>query len=119
MKRAEVRRWVSGGLVAAGLAVLAAGGTALATPGSGVQSTLFAVGTFDAFTAKSESDGHEVEVRTKGLTDVHILENRIAPGGTFGWHSHPGPSIVVVKAGVLTLYLADDPACTPHPYGVG
>jgi hypothetical protein len=30
-------------------------------------------------------------VKTKGATDVHILENVIHPGGTFGWHSHPGP----------------------------
>ena len=41
-----------------------------------------------------------------------MLENRIAPGGSFGWHSHPGPSFVVVKTGALTLYRADDPSCT-------
>jgi quercetin dioxygenase-like cupin family protein len=50
---------------------------------------------------------------------VHILENRIAPGGNFGWHSHPGPSIVVVKSGALTLYRADDLSCTPHVIAAG
>ena len=39
-----------------------------------------------------------------------MLENTIAPGGSFGWHSHPGPSLVIVKTGALTLYRADD--CT-------
>ena len=34
-------------------------------------------------------------------------------------HSHPGPSIVVVKAGALTLYRGDDPDCTPHVIAAG
>jgi quercetin dioxygenase-like cupin family protein len=108
-------------VVFVGLAVFVLAQTALATPGSGVQSTLFAVGTFEAFEAKTETDTNAVELRTTGVTDVHILENRIAPGGTFGWHSHPGPSIVVVKSGALTLYRADDPACTSQvvPAGSG
>lgn len=114
-----VRKLVSATLVCAGLAVLVVAGTVMATPGSGVQSTVFAVGAFDEFEAKTETDTHGVELKTKGVTDVHILENRIVPGGTFGWHSHPGPSIVVVKSGALTLYRADDPACTAHVFAVG
>ena len=57
-----------------------------------------------------------------GLNTVirgNYLRNNIAPGGTFGWHSHPGPSIVVVQSGALTLYHADDPSCTPHVYAAG
>ena len=118
-KLVGMKKLVGATLVCAGLAVLVIAQPALATPGAGVQSTVFAVGTFDAFEAKTETDTFEVELRTKGLTDVHILENRIAPGGTFGWHSHPGPSIVVVKSGALTLYRADDPACTPQVFAAG
>lgn len=102
-----------------GIAVLAIAATALATPGSGVTSTVFAVGTFQELEAKTLSSDWQARISTKGATDVHILENRIAPGGTFGWHSHPGPSIVVVKSGELTLYRGDDPTCTPQRYGVG
>jgi quercetin dioxygenase-like cupin family protein len=50
-----------------------------------------------------------------------VLQNTIAPGGTFGWHRHPGPSLVIVKSGTATFYLASDPTCTPHvvPAGSG
>ena len=91
-----------------------------ATPGNGVTSTLFAVGRFDDIDAKAltdidptaDTDFWQARINTKGSSDLYILENRIAPGGTFGWHSHPGPSLVVVKSGALTLYRADDPSCT-------
>ena len=108
-----------GGAFLTGLAVLAIAATALATSITGVTSTLFAVGTFDGIHAKTLSSHWQARIDTKGATDVHILENRIVPGGTFGWHSHPGPSIVGVKSGVLTLYEGDDPSCTPHAFAAG
>jgi quercetin dioxygenase-like cupin family protein len=116
-----MKKLVIGAASLGALAVLVIAATALATPGAGVTSTLFAVGKFDQLQAKTVSKGWQARIKTKGLTDVHILENKIAPGGTFGWHSHPGPSIVVVKTGALTLYHGDDPACTPHlvPAGSG
>ena len=43
----------------------------------------------------------------------------VVPGGTSGWHTHPGPSIVVVKSGTATLYDGDDPTCTPQVYEAG
>jgi quercetin dioxygenase-like cupin family protein len=52
----------------------------------------------------------EVELRTKG--PIEVAQQRIValPGATFGWHSHPGPTIVTVLSGTLTLYHATD--CT-------
>ncbi|HEV8471031.1 MAG TPA: cupin domain-containing protein [Candidatus Limnocylindria bacterium] len=94
-------------------AVAAYGGTVLATPVHGVTSTTLAVGQFDEISAKTLSSSWQARINTKGESDVWILENRIAPGGSFGWHSHPGPSLVTVKTGALTLYRADDPTCTP------
>lgn len=115
-----MKKLVGRTVVFVALAVLVIAPAALATPGSGVESAVFAVGTFnDGIEAKSETDTHEVELRATGATEVHILQNTIAPGGTFGWHSHPGPSIVVVASGALTLYHADDPACTPHVFEEG
>jgi len=51
-------------------------------------------------------------------TDVHIVENVIHPGGTFGWHSHPGPSLVIVKSGTLSVYHGHD-CSTPENFGPG
>jgi len=95
-------------------AMAAYGGTVLATNASGVTSTLFAVGHFDEIQAKTLSSSWQARISTKGESDLYVLENRIAPGGTFGWHSHPGPSLVIVKTGALTLYRADDPNCAPE-----
>ena len=91
-----------------------------ATPGTGFTSTLFAVGRFDDIDAKTltdidptaDTDYWQARIKAKGSSDLYILENRVAPGGTGGWLSHPGPGLVVVKSGALTLYSADDPTCT-------
>jgi quercetin dioxygenase-like cupin family protein len=65
-------------------------------------------------------NGHWMtQLRTKGKTDIAVVENRVAPGGSFGWHSHPGPSIIIVKQGAITFYGADDPTCTPQVYREG
>jgi quercetin dioxygenase-like cupin family protein len=114
-----MKKLIGGAAFLGGVAVLVIAATALATPGVGVTSTTFAVGAFDGIHAKTLSSSWQARIDTKGATDVHILENRIVPGGTFGWHSHPGPSIVVVKSGALTLYSGDDPACTPHVVAAG
>jgi quercetin dioxygenase-like cupin family protein len=98
---------------------VASSATVLATPIFGVTSTLFAVGQFDEIDAKTLSNSWQARIDTKGESDIHVLENRIAPGGTFGWHSHPGPSLVVVASGALTLYRADDPDCMPHVIEAG
>jgi hypothetical protein len=63
----------------------------------------------------SARDFWRTRIQAKGATDVQILENVIAPGGTFGWHSHPGPSLVIVQSGTLSAYHAPD--CTPEDFG--
>jgi quercetin dioxygenase-like cupin family protein len=117
---ASIKQVVCGSLVVGGLAVVVVAQTASATPIIGVDTTPLAVGTFDAgLEAHSQTDALEVELRSSGPTDVYLLQNRIAPGGTYGWHSHPGPSIVVVQSGELTLYRASDPNCTPQVFAAG
>jgi quercetin dioxygenase-like cupin family protein len=60
-------------------------------------------------------------IKTKRASDLYVLQNTIPPGKTFGWHSHPGPSLVIVKSGTASVYLAADPTCRPHvvPAGSG
>ncbi len=100
-------------------AVAAYGGTVLATSQRGITSTVFAISQLGEINAKTLSSSWQARINTKGESDVWMLENRIAPGGSFGWHSHPGPSIVIVKTGALTLYRAADPTCTPEVVEAG
>jgi len=91
----RIRRVGLAGLVAAALGGLPA--AASATPGSGVSATVLAKGT---------SDG-TIAVKSHGRTDVVVREITIAPGGSTGWHYHPGQLIAVVKSGTITRTLSD------------
>ena len=101
-------------LAAVAVIAIAGVGVAQATPPSGVTSTTLAIGAFDEIDAKVVGPDFQVRISTKGTSDVHVLENRLPPGATFGWHSHPGPSLVVVKTGALWVYNADAPGCAPE-----
>jgi quercetin dioxygenase-like cupin family protein len=117
------------------LALAAVAGTSFITYVSGAGATLpqgvttlvYGIAHFDNIDAAARTDTNpgrardiwKARITTKGATDVHMLQNTIAPGGTFGWHSHPGPSLVIVKAGTATFYDADDPTCSPHVVAAG
>src|SRR5690349_2812093 len=113
-------------LVAAASCVVYVSG-ALATDPAGVTTLTYGVARFDHIDASARTDvdpGRQrhiwkARIKTNGATDVHMLQNTIVPGGTFGWHSHPGPSLVIVKSGTATFYNADDPACSPHVVQAG
>jgi quercetin dioxygenase-like cupin family protein len=119
-------KWVAA-LVVAAVGAALYGGTVLATNPSGVTTTTFGVGRFDDIDATTKTDvdsGHatdfwQARINTKGASDLYVLQNTIVPGGTFGWHSHPGPSLVIVKSGTATFYMADDPTCSPHVVTAG
>ena len=92
-------------------AVVALGGVVMATTAVGVTSTSIASGTLDPVNLNVRTGDWGAKLRTQGQSTVAVVENRVAPGGTFGWHSHPGPSLIVVKSGTITFYHADDPIC--------
>jgi quercetin dioxygenase-like cupin family protein len=110
-------KWVCA-LVLGALGAAVCGGIAVATTPSGVTTTTFGVGRFNDIHATTKTDidpGPRTRfwrsrIDTKGASDVYVLQNTIAPGGTFGWHSHPGPSLVIVKSGTATFYHGD-PGC--------
>ena len=108
------KRFLLISLAAVALVSIAGASAVLATPSSGVTTTTFAVGAFDEFDAKVVDPDFQVRLSTKGTSDVHVLENRLAPGATFGWHSHPGPSLVVVKTGALWVYTGDERRLEPE-----
>jgi quercetin dioxygenase-like cupin family protein len=113
-------RWTMAGFLAVCVLGGIAAGTAWATAGSGITTTpISGPARLGETNAGSESGGHEVEIKTKGQSDVYVSHLSIVPGGHGGWHSHPGPSIISVKSGQATFYQGDDPDRTPHVYLVG
>jgi hypothetical protein len=97
-----------------------------ATPASGFSGATIAVGRFEEFHVRNRMVPPEGDMslwlslqKTKGVSDLYVQSNVWAPGGTTGWHTHPGHSLIIVTAGTITAYDGDDPSCTPHVYTVG
>jgi len=57
--------------------------------------------------------------RTKGLSDGYVLNNVWDKGGSTGWHTHLGHTLIIVTAGAVTQYQGDDPTCTGTVYTAG
>jgi quercetin dioxygenase-like cupin family protein len=68
---------------------------------------------------ESEIPKWELEMKVKGDSDLFVNQNIWQPGGRTGWHTHPGPSLITVIEGTITVYDASDPTCTPKTYTVG
>ena len=89
-------------------------GVAIATPGSGVVSaSILARGTLaDHFKIKLHDSSNP--------GDVVVQQVILEPGGYTGWHTHPGPAVVIVNGpGSFTLYDAEDESCTGTTYSPG
>jgi len=105
-----------GALVAAALVVVPAKGT----PASGVSiAPLAPIAIFNEINDNAKTGDWKAKIETHGLSALHINQVTIQPGGTLGWHSHPGPSFVIVKSGTATFYEGADPTCTPHVIPTG
>ena len=88
-------------------------GNLLATPPSGVTTEAIGAGTFEDIDVHMRTGDWKLTIDTKGSSDLNIVRNTVVPGGTFGWHTHPGPCLVMVLSGTATRYEGDDPTCTP------
>ena len=92
--------------------------TALATPASMFSTEQLSKGLFGEINLKAnESLPHQVKLKTKGDSDVYVVRNTVQPGGTSGWHYHPGPSLVTVVSGTATFY--DGETCEPQEFAAG
>jgi quercetin dioxygenase-like cupin family protein len=105
------------GLVALGVGLI---GNALATPAS----------LFTAETARGPlvdrpldvnwrfGPENKVKLQTQGAVEIAAQRVVIQPGGTLGWHSHPGPTLVTILSGTMSFYHAEH--CTMEiEYGPG
>jgi hypothetical protein len=120
------RRWAVLAVVVA--AAGAGASTVLATPQAGVTTTT--VGTASLPPEQIQSYFRQptptwppsfwsAMVRTHGITDLYVVDNVIAPGGTTGWHTHAGPSLIIVKTGTVTNYRAEANRCAGVDYPAG
>lgn len=53
---------------------------------------------------------NRVKLQTQGPVEIAAQRIVIQPGGTLGWHSHPGPTVVTILRGTMSFYHAED--CT-------
>ena len=74
-------------------------------------------GPIDAKARTEPSSLWHSKIKTHGQSDVYVVDNKIAPGGSTGWHSHPGTSLILVVAGTVTNYMGD--GRMPHVYHAG
>jgi quercetin dioxygenase-like cupin family protein len=107
-----MRRAVRLALVSVGLAGLVTAmtlATSGATPPVGLANLPLARGS-------NTSDG---TIPLKAGSDVAIAQITVSPGGSSGWHSHPGGAIVVVQQGSLTVYRSVGSECQTATYTAG
>jgi hypothetical protein len=108
-------------LVVLGAMAVPAAGVALATPPSGLSSELLARGGAGTFRVH---DSTGLKLHARQPTDIAVVRARLEPGGSTGWHRHPGPSLVVVKSGTLTMaepagHHPHDRQCSVQAFGPG
>jgi quercetin dioxygenase-like cupin family protein len=84
-------------------------GVALGTPGSGFTVVPIASGQID----------QEVDIRQDPGESTVVARFRFEPGGTTGWHTHPGKTVVLVTKGEFTVYRDHDGECRSRTYGPG
>lgn len=111
----------TGGIAAAVVASLTA--AALATPGSGTTGVVVARAAFAdsvniKLSLKDDLHGRET-VHVRNAEDTVMQQIIFAPGGHSGWHSHPGPAVVLIKSGELTFYEEEGGKCVSRTHSAG
>jgi quercetin dioxygenase-like cupin family protein len=79
-----------------------------ATSPSGVHITPLSTATLRA---DVRATGSGIRIRTHGPKVVLVTSITVDPGGSFGWHTHPGPVIATVAKGTLALYQPNGHGC--------
>ena len=90
-------------LMTVGVSVLLAlvVGAALATPPKDATTTPLTRATLGTFEAKGDGIEAESERRSADIASAKVV---IEPGGSTGWHHHPGVTLVSIASGTVTEY---------------
>ncbi len=121
------KKWLAATVtVALGAGVSAS--VVLATPSTGQTTTTLATAPLPPFHIRSRYTASpptsppalwSAFLKTEGVTDGYVVENTFTPGGTTGWHTHPGPSLVFVVSGTITNYRDAHGICSAVNYPAG
>jgi quercetin dioxygenase-like cupin family protein len=103
------------GALAAGAMAMVANDSAPAGP-AGVHITPLSKGTL-ASSVRAKAAG--IEITTNGRKDILATRITVDPGGSFGWHSHPGPVLVTMAKGTLTVFDATKHGCRRSTVSTG
>jgi quercetin dioxygenase-like cupin family protein len=102
-------RWALLSLGIAGVVTVATVTPSAATPPSGLTNIPLARGTINS----------HAKFRLQVGTDVVMVQITVNPGGSSGWHSHPGGAIIIVQQGTPTVYHAVRRHCETTTYSPG
>lgn len=104
--------------ISAAVAAFATAATALpsgaAPPNQAEQAHGVHITPLSAGTIGSRVHAHSagIEIQTHGPRDMLVTSIVVDPGGSFGWHTHPGPVLVAVSKGTLAFYEPDGARCS-------
>ena len=111
-----MKRAIRGALLSVGLASVVTAVTVAvtvapswATPPSGLTNIPLARGT----------DTSPGTIPLQFGTDVAMAQITVDPGGSSGWHSHPGGAIIIVQQGSLTVHQPVGAQCQTTTYSAG
>ena len=107
MKRAV--RWATLSVGLVGLVTMLTVTPSEATPSVGLTNINLARGT----------DTSHGTIPLRFGTDIAMSQITVNPGGSSGWHSHPGGAIIIVKEGTLTTYRSAGHKCKATTYTAG
>jgi quercetin dioxygenase-like cupin family protein len=107
MKR--LGRWLLVGVALAGVVLAFSVAPGGATPPSGLTNVLLARGT-------QVTNG---TIPLQFGTDIAMVQITVVPGGSSGWHSHPGGAIIIVKQGTETVHKAVGSQCVVETRSAG
>jgi len=96
---------------------LAATAQATATPPVGLKSELLVRSAAGQFQLADRS--MRFYLGAGEPTDIALVRATLEPGGSTGWHTHPGPSMVLVGEGAMTVQEQRRGKCVTHSVSAG